>query len=689
MAAVLLVIAAFGGIHAAGLLKSGGFDDPGSASSRAQAIIDTEFGGQANLVLLVRATGGTVDSASARLAGAQLTRSLASEPGVKNVSSYWTGDTRLRSTDGTAALVLGSIQGTDKAVAARTDAIITGYTGRRGPLDVLPGGEAVANRNVHTEVNHSLAAAETVAVPIFLLLLLLVFGSVVAAMIPLIIGGVAIVGTFAELYLLGSVTDVSVFAINLTTAMALGLGVDYALLMVSRFRESLAGGAGVPDAVAQTVRTAGRTILFSAAAVAAGLAALLVFPQYFLRSFAYAGIGVVVVAAAGALVIVPAVLALLGHRVDAGRMPWAKRVRVESAGWHRLARYVMRRPVLTAVPVILLLGLLASPLLHIQFGSPDQGSLRSNVTSRQVYDTIAQRFAGNLAGATDIVVVGPVGSRPLADYAQRVAALPGVRSVTTQAGPRAQRLNLVTAYPPKSVAAQRLVEQLRTLGGPDGASTLVSSADARLYDTKHTIAARLPYAAALVGLTTFIVLLLFTGSIVQPVRALLFNLFSLSAALGVAVWVFQDGHLSRWLDFTPRPVDTAMTVLLVCVAFGLSMDYEVFVVSRIRELRRQGHDADTAISNGLARTGRIVSAAAVLLATSFFAFATSTVSFLQMFGIATGVAVLIDATLVRGVLIPAAMLLLGDLIWYRPRFLDVADLRLDEEEKYEDRVPTS
>jgi RND superfamily putative drug exporter len=694
VAATLLAAAAFLGVGAFGQLKSGGFDDPASQSSRAQAMIRDKFGGQANLVLLVQLRTGTVDSAAVRQAGIDLTAELAGEPGLGNVTSYWSGNSQLRSSDGKAALVLANLAGDEKAAAQRTDAIITRYSGNRGPLDLLPGGEAVANRNIHTEVNRSLAAAETVSIPIFLVLLFLVFGSLVAALIPLFIGLAAIIGTFAELYLLGSVTDVSVFAINLTTALALGLGVDYSLLMVSRFRERLDAGDPVPKAVTHTVQTAGRTILFSAAAVAAALAALLVFPQYFLRSFAYAGIGVVVIAATAALVVTPALFTLLGHRVDTGRLPWLRVTRgADSPWWGRLAGAVMRRPVLAAAPVIGLLLFAASPLLHIEFGSPDQGALPHRTASRQVADTIAERFGGNLTAATDIIAVGPVGSDALSSYARSLAELPGVAGVSTsvgrfgqgQTGPGdpslgrtdAQRISLVTTFPPKSAEAQRLAQQMRDLPGPQGVQTLVSSSDARLADTKHAIGARLPYAAGFVGLTTFIVLFLFTGSIIQPIRALLFNVLSLSASLGPMVWLFQDGHLSGLLNFTPRPIDTAMTVLLFCVAFGLSMDYEVFVVSRIWELHREGHDTDVAVRTGLARTGRIISTAALLLATSFFAFATSTVSFLQMFGLGTGVAVLVDATLVRGILLPAVTCLLGRHIWYAPRLLRLVHRRVE------------
>ncbi|MBE1489823.1 MMPL family transporter [Plantactinospora soyae] len=704
VAALLLAGAVYLGMGAFDVLRSGGFEDPAAESTRARDLIESEFGGQTNLVLLVRAKEGTVDSPAVREAGAALTTRLAGESGVENVGSYWQNNVPdLRSADGTMALVLGHVAGDDEQVSDRTEALLARFPADEGPVTVTPGGEVVANQDVRDEVNRSLVLAEAIAVPAILLLLVLVFGSVMSTMVPLVIAAAATAGTLAELYLLGSVTDVSEFAINLATALALGLSVDYALLMVSRFRERLAAGDPVPEAVATTMGTAGRTIVFSAATVAAALAALLVFPQFFLRSFAYAGIGVVLIAAATALVVTPALLALLGHRINGGRLPWSRAARgADSPVWGGLAAVVMRRPLLTATPVVVLLLLAAAPLSAVHFGSPDQGALPQRVASRQVADTIRDHFDANVWTATDIVVPGQVEPDELAGYAGRLVALPGVAGTITSVGafsrdgagpgdpglgsPDAQRLSVFTTVPPKSDTAQKLIRAIRAVPGPGNASTLVSSSEARLADTKKAIGDRLPLAGLLVGLTTFIALFLFTGSVIQPVRALLLNVLSLSATLGVMVWVFQQGHLADWLGFTPRPLDTAMTVLLLCVAFGLSMDYEVFLISRIHELHLAGHDTRTAVIEGLARTGRIVSAAAALLAISFFAFGTSSVSFLQMFGLGTGLAILIDATLVRGVLVPALMRAFGPRIWYAPRLLRRLHERVDLSESSREEV---
>jgi RND superfamily putative drug exporter len=682
---LVMVGAGILGVGAFGKLKNGGFADPAAQSTQAQQVIDGRFGGRTNLVLLVRAKGGTVDDPAVAAAGSAVAGALAREPDVTDVVSYFgTAAPALRSADGTEALVLGHINGDDAQVAARSGTVINGLAGDRGSITVIAGGAAAINNDVTSQVTKSLAIAEAIAVPLTLVLLVFAFGSLVSAMLPLTIGGVAILGTFAELFVLGSVTDVSIFAINLTTALGLGLGIDYALFMVSRFREQLAKGDTVPDAVASTVATAGRTVVFTAVAVMAALAALLVFPLYFLRSFGYAGIGVVAVAALGALVLLPALLSVLGHRVNAGRVRWTRAAdAAASPWWAGLAARVMRRPAMTALPVVAVLLLAASPLLGIRFGTPDEGVLRSTVDSRQVSTALVDHFPGNASAPIDVVTTVPADEQAVAAYARQLSMLPDVARVMSSAGafsngggagppdpalgrPDGQRLTVLTTLPAKSDRGQDLVRVIRALPGPGGAAVLVAGADAQLIDTRHVIAQRLPLALGLVVLTTLIVLFLFTGSLIQPLRAVLLNALSLSATLGVLTWIFQNGHLAGLLAVTPRPMDMSMTVLLFCIAFGLSMDYEVFVLSRIKEMHDRGAAPAVAVPNGLAQAGRIVSTAAGLLAVSFFAFGTSTVSFLQMFGIGAGLAILIDATLIRGVLVPATMKVLGRIAWYSP-----------------------
>ena len=628
LAGVALLAMAALGVSAFGALKSGGFDDPNAQSWRSRAVIEQQFGGQPNLVLLVHARTGSVDDGAAAAAGAELTTHVQQDSALSGAVSYWTTHApTLRSHDGTEALVLARVLGDDNTVLKTTDRILASYARDDPAVTVQAGGEAAINHAVTHQVTADLGLAEGIAVPLTLLLLVLAFGSLVAALLPLAIGLVAILGTFAELAVLGRVTDVSVFAINVTTALGLGLGIDYALLLVARFREYLAQGTDVREAVVGTMRTAGRTIAFSALTVAAALAALLVFPLYFLRSFAYAGIGVVAIAALSALIIMPALLSALGHRVNAARLPWSRADRGSAAPvWGRLAGAVMRRPALTAVPVLAVLAILAAPLFGAGFGTPDERVLPTGAAVRTVSDALRTDFPGDQTTAVQIAAVGPASEDAVAGYAKALSALPNAVRVESSAGSfaagqqtaapqaadrllgtaTAQRITLYTSQPGHSAAAERLVREVRAMPAPAGTETLVGGETARLVDTEHAITGQLPYAIGLVVLTTFLLLFLFTGSVTQPLRALVLNTLGLSASIGTMVWIFQDGHLSGVLGFTPRPMDTAMTVLLFCIAFGLSMDYEVFVTSRIKELHEAGAGGHEAVTEGLARTGRIV-----------------------------------------------------------------------------------
>ncbi|MGW4102710.1 MMPL family transporter [Streptomyces sp. NPDC004976] len=673
-------------------LLPGGFDDPSSQSSRAAQVIDDKFGGETNLVLLVSSPDGWVDTPAAKESGQALVADLKDEKNLGNVYSYWdTNLVDLRSEDGNQALILAHVKGDEAELQENAKSVIDAYSGTyENTLEVRAGGGTAISADISTQVVSDLVLAEIIAIPLTLVLLLFVFGSVVSALLPLAIAIIAIAGAFAQLSILGGITDVSNTATNLVTALGLGLGIDYALLMTSRFREQLASGASVDDAVRRTVSTAGRTVAFSAATVAAALASLMVFPQYFLRSFGYAGVGVVAVAAISTLFVMPALFVALGHRVNKGRMPWAKREqsRAQASVWGRMARTVMRRPALTALPVLTVLLVAAAPLIGITFGTPDERVLPENAESRQVTAMLGENFNGNDAAALHVVIDKAVTKDGLDSYARELASLDGVIRIETSAGnltaersapagpgnpalrrPDAHRINVVSSLAPKSAEAEALVEDVRAVAAPEGAEPLVGGTDAELVDAKDSISGQLPIAVALVVLTTFVLLFLFTGSIVQPLRALVLNVISLGATLGVMTWIFQDGNLSSMLGFTAQPMEVSMTVLMFCIAFGLSMDYEVFVTSRIKELHDQGEDNESAVSNGLGHTGRIVSAAALLLAVSFFAFGTAKITFMQMFGLGSGLAILIDAIAVRGVLVPAAMRLLGRSAWYAPPFL--------------------
>ncbi len=689
LGALLLIVFGVVGAGAFGKLKSAGFDDPGSESAKVGAISGAHFAREPNLILVVTPTDGKLDSAATKAAGVKLTTDLASTADTRIAGSYFqTPAPSLAAADRSSALILVVITGDQSSVVNRGADLIDRFAGEHEGLQVKAGGSAGVFGDINSHVASSLVFAEAIAVPVTMILLLIVFGSLVAALLPLLIGTFAIVGTFFELAILAQITDVSVFAINLTTALGLGLGIDYGLLLVARFREQLAAGDDVPTAVSRTVASAGRTILFSAAAVVAALATLTVFPLYFLSSFGYAGIGVVVIAALGALFLIPAALGLLGHRVDAGKLPWAGSARGSASPfWGRVAGTVFRHPILTAGPVLIALLLAAAPLLGIHFKLPDESVLRTDASSRQVSSILSAQYPSRSTAVINLVSAGPASTADAAAQAKRLSTVPGVTEVQFSGGAAAngtavpksvpdpqlsadnyQRLKVITAAPGGSEAAKTIVEAVRLSDGDaKSGAFLVGGGDAALADTLAGIGRPLPVALGIIVLTTFVLLFLFTGSVVQPLRALLVNAISLSASVGIVTWIFQDGHLLSLFGATPRPMDASMTVLLLCITFGLSMDYEVFLASRITELHDGGADLRTAVTSGLARTGRIVTSAALLLSVSFFAFATSTVSMLQLFGFGAGLAVLIDATLVRGVLVPAVMSLLGRANFWAPK----------------------
>jgi len=687
---VALVASGYLALSAFGELDSEGFDDPASESSRAATTLTEEFGGAADYVFVVSADpssgdGPAVDAPTSAAAGEDLTRRLQADPALTDVVSYFdSGAAGLRSDDGRHALITAHAADDDDGGASE---IHDAYAGDAGDLHVTVGGPAMVDEEVTSQIGADLGLAESIAIPLILVLLVLAFGNVVGALVTLFVGGTAIVGTFAELSVLGSLTDVSLYSVNLTTALGLGLAVDYGLLMVARVREERAAGHGTSDAIVVAVETAGRTILFSATTVAVALSSLLVFPLYFLRSFAYAGIGVMVITALGATVLLPALLQLLGDRVDAWPVPRVRGIRGGPAPfWGRLAGAVTRRPVLTALPVLAVLLAMATPLLSVTFATPDDRVLETSASSRQAGDLLREEFDGDGGSQVEVVGTERLRDTELTAYAEQLSTLAEVGRVDTRLGSfvdgrptaggpppapgeanaDAERIDVVTGLDPRSAAARDLVRAVRAEPAPDGAEMLVGGSAARLADSMSAIGDRLPYAIGWMVVTTFVILFLFTGSVVQPLRALLLNAVGLSATLGAMVWVFQDGHLSSLLGFTPGPLDTSMLMLLFCVAFGLSMDYEVFVLGRIKEMRDRGLANGEAVVAGLAHTGRIVSTAAALIAISFFAFLVSSVSFIQFFGLGTGLAILVDATLVRGVLLPAGIRLLGDLAWWAP-----------------------
>jgi RND superfamily putative drug exporter len=698
-ATALFVIAAatIGATGVFGVLQGGGFDDPASESSRGADLLDERFeSGQPNLVVLVTSRTGTVDDQINAEAATELVERLGADPSVDQVASYWSlgSPPPLRSEDGTRALVLARVGDEPEEAVAR---IREDIGGDRGPLSVEVGGAEAVAADITEQVEGDLARAESIAVPITLVLLVLVFGSLVAASLPLAVGAIAVLGTFLTLYVIGSVTDVSIFSINLTTALGLGLAIDYSLFIVSRFREELRRGLDPHAAVVRTVDTAGRTVAFSALTVAVSLAALIVFPLYFLRSFAYAGIAVVLLAMLASLFSLPALLAVLGHRVDALRL-WRRAPRPAGTGfWYRMAKRVQRRPLPIAAVVVVILLLLGMPFLNVVFGVPDDRVLPTEAESRRVSDLLRTEFQANESEGFPVVVDGvaevDAGARgdDIAALAvalssdpdvARVDALTGVYvdgSQVVEGGPASSRflgddavwLNVVPAVEAVSPEGEALVERLREVAAASPLDdVLVSGRAAELVDSKEAIFSRAPIAGLWIAVTTFVLLFLSFGSLLVPLKAIVLNVLSLTATFGAMVWIFQEGNGAGLLDFTATgTLDTTMPILMFCIAFGLSMDYEVFLLSRIKEEHDRTGDNDASVALGLDRTGRIVTAAAAVLSVTFLAFASSGITFIKLMGLGMALAIVMDATVIRGVLVPAFMKLAGNANWWAPSSL--------------------
>jgi RND superfamily putative drug exporter len=695
VSATILFVAAAGVIGGGVMsnLSSGGFEDPNTESAQAAETLEQEFGHEdPNVVLLVSAEASVDDPAATR-EGVALTKELAAEAGVEEVASYWTtGAPALKSNNGSEALVLGVITGDEDTVRDRIEELSPKYTRDGDVTEVSVGGFAEIFRQVSDRVEGDLARAESIAFPITMVLLVLVFGSLIAGSLPLVVGGIAIIGTFLILQILTLFTEVSIYSLNLTTMLGLGLAIDYSLFVVSRFREELRNGLEVSDAVRKTVKTAGRTVAFSGLTVALSLAALLVFPLAFLRSFAYAGVAVVLMAALGAVVFLPAVLSMLGHRVNKLSIRRGKRPERGTGFWHRMASFVMRRPVPIATSVIVVLLILGAPFLNVRWGQADDRTLPEGTSSRVVSETIRTDFTSNGSSALSVVATNtgdPSTQRQsIGGYAATLSKIDGVNVVEGLTGtyadgqlvakptPASARfgngdatwfsvLPSVEAYSP---AGEHLVNDIRDLDAPYDIE--ITGPSARLVDQKDSLFGKVPLAALLIGFATFALLFLTFGSVVVPLKAIVLNLLSLTATFGAVVWIFQQGNLSGFLDFTPTGIiETTSPILMFCIAFGLSMDYEVFLLSRIKEEYDKTGDNTASVAMGLEHTGRIVTAAALLLSVVFVAFATSGVTFIKLFGIGLTIAVIMDATLVRATLVPAFMRLAGRANWWAPAWM--------------------
>lgn len=712
IATAVLVMVACGifGIPVAKHLSAGGFQDPTSESAEAtQLLVDTFGQGDMELILSVHSDEGA-QSPRARAVGEELAAELRASPSVVGVTSLWsappTAAPALISEDGKTGLIVAGITGGESGAQKHAKELTERLVHDRDGVTVRAGGEAMIYVQINGQSERDLLKMEAIAIPLCFVALVWVFGGLLAAALPLAIGGFAILGSMAVLRGVTYLTDVSIFALNLTVAMGLALAIDYTLLIISRYRDEIADGAQPDAALVRTMVTAGRTVLFSAMTVALSMVAMVLFPMYFLKSFAYAGIAVVTFAALAAVVVAPAAIVLLGDRLDAldvrrfGRRlvgrPEPVRKPVEQTFWYRCTKVVMRRALPIGLAIVTLLLVLGAPFLNARWGFPDERVLPQSASARQVGDELRNNFAVDSARNVTVVIPDIRGITPaMVDrYAADLSRVGDVSSVSAPGGtfvdgksigpPSAATgvkddsafLTVASEAPLFSDASEAQLDRLEAVRTPGDVPVLLTGTAQVNRDSASAITSRLPLVLGVIGAITFVLLFLLTGSVVLPVKALILNVLSLTAAFGALVWIFQEGHLGA-LGTTPTGTLVAnMPVLLFCIAFGLSMDYEVFLVSRIREFWLQsGNDPamsararnDESVALGLAKTGRVVTAAALLMSISFAALIAAEVAFMRMFGVGLTLAVLADATLVRMGLVPAFMHLLGRWNWWSPK----------------------
>ncbi len=714
----LVVAAAIFGTGVFGLLSAGGFQDPNSESSQAQALLDQRLGGATtDIVIVIQSDTLLATDPAFASAATQMLNTLQAQPDVASVISYYsTHSASFLSRDGHETFA--AVQLTPKDITTKQkDFQMLQPLMTAPPLHVTIGGNVAVNVAVNNQVSADLEHAEIITFPLVGFLLFIVFGGLVAASLPLVIGGIAILGAFAILRGLTSLTDISVFAINVVTVTGLGLAIDYALFIVTRFREELTPNErDVRGALERTLATAGRTVFFSGLTVSVSLLGLLLFPEGFLRSMGLGAIGAVLVAMLAALTILPAILAILGRRVNAISIQRLFRNIIRSrraasmgeahGAWYRLSQTVMRFPVPIALAVLGVLVLLGSPFLHASFSTPDVRVLPAGQEARVVSEQLAQDFAQQ--GASELVIaIRTPGSALSAEnlasldtYVREIETMPGVIEVQSLvtvdpslslaeyqqlyanpgANPQiaaaarqlangdATRVTVELQSAEFSTATENIVRQIRALDAPGGIQPLVGGETPYQMDLFTNLRATLPYALLVIALTIFVLLFLMTGSVVMPIKAILLNTLSLTATFGALVWIFQDGHLENLLSFQSNgSIDGTQTILIFALAFGLSMDYEVFLLSRIKEQFDATGDNRASVASGLQRTGWLISSAALLFAVVLAAFSTSEIVFIKQIGAGLAIAVIMDATLVRGLLVPATMRLLGRWNWWAPK----------------------
>ncbi len=668
--AFFLLAGALGG-SVADRLDPYGADDPATEAVEARDQL-REAGLRVPAVIVV-VDDAPVAQASTRRRIAALERELRARADVKSVSGYYTTRSRdFVSNDGDATYLAVALKPTgDKEWQAAGGEIADELAAHPG---VTVGGAAVAQEQVNKQVEEDLRRAEMLAFPLLFLLSFIFFRSLVAALLPVMIGLLAIVGTFLILRVASEFGSISIFALNLTTGLGLGLAIDYSLFIVSRYREEIAKDGPGLAAMRRVLATAGRTVFFSSLTVAAALASLLVFPQRFLYSMGLGGSLVVLLAALISLTVLPAVLTLLGTRVNSLAPRFLQRraeaeARPDAQGfWYRLSRFVMRRPVPIATLSALFLIVLGLPFLGIKFTTVDPSVLPKEASARQAYDTVSNEFPPYRETPIWVSVDG-ASPKATAAVAAQIRNTPGVAAVAPPqplAG-GVTAIQAVSANPFAAETSQSTVERLRDVAAPPGATVLVGGATADFIDFQDSLTRHLPIAFAIIVIATLVILFLMTGSVVLPIKSLIMNVLNLSAVFGLLVLIFQDGRFESLLDYASAgAIEQTMPILLFAVAFGLSTDYAVFLLSRIKEARDNGASDSESVAIGLERTGRIVTAAALLFAVAIGAFATSQILFVKENGVGTALAVLIDASIIRALLVPSLMELLGKWNWWAP-----------------------
>ena len=680
-ALVLVVAGVTWGVGVFSHLASGGFLDENSPSAKVRAQIDATFGPQdADIFVLYQSKTVAVTDPSFRAPIVAALAAARSEPQVSSIIDDYTAPApSLVSADGRATYAVVKLRaGSDDQKLADYQAIKASFIVRNATVTTEVGGVRSFYDDANVLTKADIERAELLSMPILLILLVLIFRSVVAALTPLVVGGLAILGALVVVRLITEITTVSTFAINIITLIGLGLSIDYSLFVVSRFREEKAAGRSTSDAVVVTMSTAGRTVAVSGLTVTVALAGLLVFPQVFLRSMGYGAMAAVAVAMVASLTVLPAGLAILGDRINAWRFPLplrsgsvakaASATPGEHGAWARLAHSVMRRPWWYLVGVLIVLAVLATPVLHIRFGGIDTRALPASAPSRMVSDEIARDFPPVDASPVQVLVTGDA-----APLVTQIRALPTVTgaTVTTTEGP-STLINVDYRGQVTDATARDTVTSIRAMKPPPGTTIGVTGATADLNDQLSGLGARLPWMLLFVVVVTCVLLFLAFGSVVLPIKAIAMNAVSLGAAFGAVVFIFQDGHFASRLGFTATGViEPTNPILMIVVLFGLATDYEVFLLSRIREEwdNRSGNDraANTAsVAAGLQRTGQIITSAALLLVIVVVGFASGRISFVKLIGVGMIVAIIVDATLVRALLVPATMRLLGRWNWWAP-----------------------